>query len=255
MRFGPDDPEADPRLPEIYDAECVWGPDDDFYLALAAQQPARRIVDLGCGTGRLTIALAAAGHRVTGIDPNPSMLRRAQAKPGAELVTWIHGTSASIDAEAFDLALMTSHVAQVFVDDAEWGSVLADLRRGLVPGGVLTFESRDPRARGWERWTKDASHAVVELDDGRAVETWVDVTAVDADVATYSWVNVFPDGDVLQGADSLRFRSEAELRSSLADAGFEIRALFGGWHGEPVGPGTGELVVVARASPNGPSTR
>ena len=246
MRFGPDDPEADTRLPAIYDAENTWAADDELFVELVGSAP-RRVVDLGCGTGRLTIALADAGHAVTGVEPNPAMLQRARSKPGADRVTWIEGTSAAVPERAFDVALMTSHVAQVFVDDDEWAGVLGDLRRALVDGGVLLFDSRDPRARGWESWTADASRVVVDVAGIGAVETWVDVVALDGELVTYTWANVLPDGDVLSGSDALRFRSEVSLRHTLLDAGFEVRELFGGWQRQPVGPGTGELVVVATA--------
>jgi SAM-dependent methyltransferase len=246
VRFGPDDPEADPRLPAIYDAENTWGADDDLFVELVGPPP-RRVVDLGCGTGRLTIALADAGHVVTGVEPNPVMLHRARSKPGAERVEWLAGRSDVLPSSAFDVALMTSHVAQVFVDDEEWLGVLRDLRRGLVDGGTLAFDARDPRARGWEAWTADASRVVVDVEGIGPVETWVDVVAVDGDVATYTWANVLPDGDVIEGRDSLRFRSEAQLRANLTASGFDVRQLFGGWQRQPVGPGTGELVVVASA--------
>ena len=46
----------------------------------------RDVLDLGCGSGTLAIALAAAPgpHRVTGIDGDPEILGIARAKPGAE---------------------------------------------------------------------------------------------------------------------------------------------------------------------------
>jgi 2-polyprenyl-3-methyl-5-hydroxy-6-metoxy-1,4-benzoquinol methylase len=62
---------TDPCLVAVYDVECLWGPDDDFFLAEVGVEPAARVLDFGCGTGRLALALAAAGHTVTGVDPAP----------------------------------------------------------------------------------------------------------------------------------------------------------------------------------------
>ncbi|MET8358791.1 class I SAM-dependent methyltransferase [Micromonospora sp. NPDC005171] len=140
------------RLVQVYDAECRWGPDDDFFLAVVDETPAARVLDLGCGTGRLTVALAAAGHTVTGVDPAGASLEAARAKPDGERVTWREGTSALLPDRAFDVAVLTSHVAQFFVDDAEWARTLADLARALVPGGRLVFDARDPADRRWELW-------------------------------------------------------------------------------------------------------
>ena len=46
----------------MYDAVCVWSREDDFFATFVNQSPAARVLDLGCGTGRLTLAMAAAGH-------------------------------------------------------------------------------------------------------------------------------------------------------------------------------------------------
>ena len=49
-----------PRLVQVYDAVCRWSPEDDFFVSVVGRPPAR-VLDLGCGTGRLTLALAATG--------------------------------------------------------------------------------------------------------------------------------------------------------------------------------------------------
>ena len=214
-----------PSIAAAYDAENAWGRDDEFFLALAAETPSSRVLDLGCGTGRLTVALAAAGHSVTGVDPAGAMLAAARAKPEAEKVTWIEGTAASAPRQAFDLALMTSHVAQVFVDDAEWSDTIRHLAGALVPGGRLVFDSRDPAARAWEDWPG--------------------VTSVCEGAVSFTSTNALPDGSVLAVDSILRFRTEAELRDSLAASGFTVEAVYGGWAREPVGAGDGELIVVA----------
>lgn len=229
----------------LYDAENTWAADDDFFLALADERPGSRILDLGCGTGRLTTRLAAAGHVVTGVDPDEGAVDAARLKPYAEDVDWILGTSAVLDEDAqFDLVLMTSHVVQAIADDEEWRRTLADVRRVLAPGGRLAFDSRDPQARAWEAWNPD-SRAVTELADGTRVDTWYEVAEVRDGVVTLEEHTVLEDGthDVQTGP--LAFRDEARLRSDLRRAGLTVDQVHGGWRGEPVGEGAGELVVVA----------
>ena len=142
----------DPRLVPVYDAEYRWSRADDFFLSVANESPHQRVLDFGCGTGRLTLGMAAAGHTVTGVDPARASLDAALKKPGADTVEWLCGGSEILPDEAFDIAFMTSHVAQFFITDTEWARALADLSRALVPGGRLVFDSRDPAARGWEAW-------------------------------------------------------------------------------------------------------
>src|ERR1700691_3828279 len=110
----------DPRLVMVYDAMCPWSRDDDFFASVVNETPAAGVLDLGCGTGRLALGLAASGHRVTGVDPAVASLAAARAKPGAADVTWLEGTSAVLPAAAFDVAVMTSHVAQFFVAADDW---------------------------------------------------------------------------------------------------------------------------------------
>jgi SAM-dependent methyltransferase len=237
----------DRRLVDVYDAECPWSRDDDYFSSVVGETPSARVLDLGCGTGRLALGLARAGHAVTGIDPARASLAAAQRKDGAAQVTWVEGTSSAAPDAAFDVAVMTSHVAQFFVDDAEWMATLADLRRALVPNGRLAFDARDPRDRAWERWNPIDSHRVVTLDDGEHVTIWTEVTSVQAEVVAFTHHYRFANGDDRTSEAVLRFRTEERLRETLADAGFTIEHVFGGWRREPVGLGDGELLVIARS--------
>ena len=75
----------DPRLVALYDLDNPWSADTDFYLGLSGacdgsgQRPAKRILDLGCGTGLLTCAFAAQGHDALGVDPASTMLSAARS--------------------------------------------------------------------------------------------------------------------------------------------------------------------------------
>jgi SAM-dependent methyltransferase len=80
-------------------------PDDQdhlCYATLADELGATRVLDLGCGTGRLTRALAARGRTAVGIDPDPAMLRVARRRPGGEHVDWRLGFSDRADTGSAD---------------------------------------------------------------------------------------------------------------------------------------------------------
>jgi SAM-dependent methyltransferase len=155
---------VDPRLVELYDHDNPRGADTDFYLALATELGAHRILDLGCGTGVLTRELAAVdGRYVIGVDPASAMLAIARRPPDAERVHWIEGDATALgtlqsEMAAVDLVVMTGNVAQVFLDDTEWAATLRAIDAVLRPGGHLAFESRNPDDCAWERWTRDATY-------------------------------------------------------------------------------------------------
>ena len=236
----------DPRLVEVYDAECPWSRDDDFFLSSVRDSGAARVLDLGCGTGRLAIAMAAEGLAVTGVDPARASLDAARAKPGAERVTWIEGTSSELPFASFDAAVMTSHVAQLFHDDDDWARVLADLARAVVPGGLLAFDSRDPLDRRWQKWNPVDSARRVFLAEGREVSIWTEVTAERAGVVDFAHHYELPDGEQLVSTATLRFRTAQEICAALDRAGFAVEELYGGWDREPLGAPDGEILVVAR---------
>lgn len=231
---------------DLYDAGNTWTVAEDFFLSFIDEQPGSRVLDLGCGTGRLAIALARAGHRVTGLDPHAGSLAAARAKPGAHAVHWIDGTSAQLPPDAtFDAVLMSSHVAQAIDDDGEWQRTLADVRGALRPGGRLVFDSRDPQARAWERWTPGTTRSQHTLPDGTGVQLWIDAQERERGLVAITEHRLLADGNREFEDAVLAFRSEEQLRNDVASAGLCLDSVFGGWHREPVGCGAGELIVVA----------
>jgi ubiquinone/menaquinone biosynthesis C-methylase UbiE len=85
-----------PRLVGIYDALEPDREDLLAYVTMASEFHSHRVVDIGCGTGVLALLLAERGVAVTGVDPAAGSLSVAQAKPGAERVTWIHGDATTL---------------------------------------------------------------------------------------------------------------------------------------------------------------
>jgi SAM-dependent methyltransferase len=224
---------AHPRLAEVYDA--FDGPRDDLpaYLAIAEELGAQRVLDVGCGTGCLAIALAAAGRTVTGADPAAASLEVARAKEGGAAVTWIQADATSLppvgpdlagtDLAGTDLAVMTGNVAQVFLSDQEWAQVLHAIRAALRPGGYLVFETRRPARRAWQDWAADPGPETHDVPGSGPVEQRREVTAVDLPLVSFRYTYTFlADGEVIASDSTLRFRSREELEISLSDAGYRV---------------------------------
>jgi SAM-dependent methyltransferase len=237
---------VDPRLVALYDRDNPRGADTDFYLRLAADLNARRIIDLGCGTGLLTRELAAVeGRQVIGVDPAPAMLAAARQQPGADHVMWVEGDARALGARDADLVVMTGNVAQVFLDDAEWATTLRAIHDTLRPNGHLAFESRTPSARAWERWTRDDTFERIDSPFG-PMECWLELVHVGTGLVRFNGHNIFTaTGEIIVASSTLRFRSQAELTGSLRTAQFTVEQVYGDWDEGPVTSASGVMIFIA----------
>lgn len=215
---------ANPRLAALYDPLDFDRSDLAVYAGMAAEFGARSVLDIGCGTGTFCCVLASLGFAVTGLDPALASLDIARSKPHAERVRWLHGTVPDLPPSVrADLVTMTGNVAQVFLSDAEWESMLSAAHAALRPGGRLAFETRDPARSAWREWDRDHTYTRAVVPGIGGLETWQDLISVDGEFVTFRGTVVFDsDGAVLTSESTLRFRSREAVASSLAEAGFTV---------------------------------
>ncbi|MET7691027.1 class I SAM-dependent methyltransferase [Streptomyces sp. NPDC005483] len=231
-----------PRLAAIYDVLDPDRSDLDAYVRMVEEFGARQVLDVGCGTGVFALLLAGRGVEVVGVDPALASLDVARGKPGSERVRWIHGDASELPPVQVDLVTMTANVAQQIVEADAWRDTLRGACAALRPGGRLVFETRDPVRRAWEEWNREASYAATEVPGVGVVESWVEVTRVDGQLATFRWTYVFAsDGQTLTSDSTLRFREREEVEAELGRRGFVVEDV----RDAPDRPGK-ELVFVAR---------
>jgi SAM-dependent methyltransferase len=231
-----------PRLAAIYDPLDPDRGDLDAYLGIAEEFGARRVLDIGCGTGVFALLLADRGFEVVGVDPARASVDVARGKPGSDRVRWIDGDVTVLPPLQVDLVTMTANVAQAIVDPDVWRSTLRAARASLRPGGLLAFETRDPARRAWEEWNREETHGVTDIPGVGAVESWIELTEVSPPLVTFRGTCVFAaDGEVLTSDSTLRFREREEVEADLAAEGLVVHEV----RDAPDRPGR-EFVFLAR---------
>jgi len=135
------------------------------------------------------------------------------------------------------------------IDDTDVRAAFATFRRHLLPGGRVAFETRNPAARGWERWTPEHTRTTVTAPDGEQYEAWNDVVgAVPPDLVEFTGVTrSLRTGAEITGTGPLRFVDPAHLRALLTESGFAIEGWYGNWDRSEVDQASPEVIVIARA--------
>jgi SAM-dependent methyltransferase len=173
---------AGPDYAARFDALAAAGEDVHGEAALcAALVPVgSRVLDAGCGTGRVAIRLAELGYDVTGTDVDPSML--AVARERAPDLRWVEADLSSLDLlaggdPAYDLVVLAGNVVPLVAPGTEAVSV-ARAAAHLRPGGLLVVgfgldPAHLPSAAGLVSLSEyDEWCAAVGLEPVRRLATW-----------------------------------------------------------------------------------
>jgi ubiquinone/menaquinone biosynthesis C-methylase UbiE len=235
-----------PKLANVYDSFNALTDDKHFWLNTIKGLGVKNIVDLGCGTGLLTSELAGLGHHTVGIDPSQAMLEVAKQKENAKKIEWRLGSAEQLTKEETDLVIMTSHVAQFFLDDKEWIAALRRINVALTGGGYVLFDSKNPMNAPWERWSKKEAYKMRSTPEGD-VEFWIESPIIDGKYVEHELHYLFlKDQEKLVSRNKLVYRSKEELLENLQNSGFEVEKIYGDWDGSHFEENSEEMIFLAK---------
>jgi SAM-dependent methyltransferase len=257
-------PWGDAQLAQLYDAFAFDG-DLPLYLDLARAQGGR-VLEVGCGTGRVLLPLVRAGHEVTGVDISPHMLAVVQSKldaepgiPGRAHLVRADMRDFHLDDAPFDLATVAVKSFAYLLERQDQLSCVRTIVEHLRPGGVLAMDFLHPKPQwvgepvGRMRDDLIATDAV-----GVTVSRLESVVSVDLarQVRTIrsAYEVIDANGAVVQKRFvewPYRWTHRFEAEHLLERAGLEIEALYGGYAGEPFTSDSPAMLFVARK----PTTR
>jgi SAM-dependent methyltransferase len=225
--------------PDLYDLENPdFEPDGSFYLALTHQFPGP-VLDLGCGTGRITIPLARQGVSITGLDVMPAMIARAQSKTADLPIRWIQADARTFHLSTqFQLILDTGATLQHLLERADHEAVLARIREHLAPDGCVVFHTFAPHPTrladlGEHDWFAyaDLSERMIRVSGSVRYEHQRQVFHEDA---IRRWQDQTGQEVVRFAPLARRMFFPQELELLLHYNGFLVTQQYGNWDGSPI---------------------
>jgi SAM-dependent methyltransferase len=256
--------EKNPAAAERYDALHAAQTEDVAFYVDEAVRSGGPVLEVGCGTGRVALAIARAGIDVVGLDRSAPMLAvGAASRRRAESATARRLTLVRADMRAFGFrrpfarVFLPFRVLQSMLTVPDQLAALAACRTALAPDGRLVFNVFDPRydllAAGslpiemseTGRGYSDQESEVIEKWSG-----WYDpVHQLLHGTFVYERRNA-AGGAVDRAFEPLilRYFFRYEIEHLLARAGYEVEALYGGWARQPYHEHGDEMIWIARSA-------
>ena len=244
----------------VYDSIYSYVREDIPFYVDAAKRAGGPVLELGCGTGRVTVPIAEAGVEIVGLDSSEAMLEAAsrkleQASPRGS-VTLTRGDMADLPDEfsgRFALVIVPFRGFLSLLTVSEQERTLRGIRRSLRPGGRLVFNIFVPDLRMLVE-DGDAAHHLRDVTDpetGRRLVVWHQSSYDNHNQVIFVRLIVDALDDLGKVAErvyhdyEMRYAHRWEMHHLLARCGFEVLDLFGDFDGSEFDETSGEMVWIA----------
>lgn len=254
------------RVARLYDESVPdWPGEIAFYNRLVDRlDPADgSVLEIACGTGRVTNQIAERGVRTVGIDVSQAMLDVAAS--GSAHLTNVEYVCADMRGfelhQKFELAISPGHSFMLLLTPQDQLDCLASVRNHLKPNGRLVLHL-DQQNIDWlgrvaivDKGRAEQLSTVTDPETGNSVErtiAWFYDPPTQTNSFTSTWREVSETGESLaewsRGPVPVHCIFPSEAEHLLGRAGFEVEALYGDFDEGPLTPESEEMIWVARVS-------
>lgn len=242
-------------LPLLYHAHHKSYREDLPFWSALAQQGGSPILELGCGTGRVTIPLARAGYQVFGLDHDPGMLALLQGQLADEpnpRVHLIQGNMINFDLDTRFRVIISPCNTFSTLDPSARRATLINVQRHLTPRGIFAVSVPNPALLAAMEPTGEAM--VESILDHPVSRNPLQVSSLwerEEHRVTVHWHydHLLPDGQVERQSTSTShtMTPAASYLDEMMETGLSIEATYGDFHRAAYTPETPFLIIIARS--------
>lgn len=231
-----------------------------FYLA-KAKELGGPVLELGCGTGRVSIPLAEDGSEIWALDLSDEMLSQLRGKlkqlsaPAVRRLHIVHGSMAGFDlGRKFDLIIVPFRAFQALAERAEQETCLECVKKHLSDRGRFIMHVFKPKAVFEESWVQPESFdwEVIDPRTGKTLSRYERRRRIDLDrQVLYVDLIYRTEGsnqDIVEPL-AVSYFYEEQMRSLLQRHGFDIIEELGYFDGRPIASGPELIFICRRADP------
>lgn len=249
---------------QLYDVYVPdWPGEIDFYRDLVANTrlSARGVLEIACGTGRVTLPLAREGVDITGLDLSPELLDVARKKSaGLQNVRWVNDDMRTFELGVqFGIVLIPGHSFQFMNTPEDQVKCLKRIKHHLIADGMLVvhLDHQDITWLAGLLTNKDGSYQkgrlITHPETGRKFRMshlWTLEPSTQTATVKVNWEEVNADGEVVEVWEMeprpLHCVFRFEMEHLLHRVGYSIEAVYGDFYKGVLTSESGSMIWIAR---------
>ena len=225
-----------------------------FYCDLA-RTVGGPVLEIACGSGLVTIPVAAQGLEVTGVDLARPMLEHACRKARSQdlNIRWVEADARSFAlGTQYQFIFITGNAFQAFLRREDQEALLASVKRHLAPQGVFAFETRNPSGHELTNQAEEEfDQSYISVEGHKVSVSSTQIYDPIAQVIYWASYRRWNDGERDHQKEThiaCRFTHPQELEALLHYNGFQIVQQYGYWDKQPLSASGPSMISICKAS-------